>query len=143
MTRTRQQTFSPNRANMEKLAEIRPKDIEPGSRVSSQVWDITIRDWQRSVGRKLSRGFANKSKIEKTLRGMSRAYSSKINTPEFNSAQAVLQLALGNTKTALEGQRAKLRPTLIRHYITNVSLTCCSTWAKLILGCITLKRRQK
>ncbi len=69
-------------------------------------WDITVRDWQGLMGKRLGRAFSNLSKIRKAEAHMAHTYGKLKGTPAYSSALGVYARALGALPRALEAQRA-------------------------------------
>jgi tetratricopeptide (TPR) repeat protein len=68
-------------------------------------WDITVRDWQFLMGKRLGRPFTNLSKTSKAQAHFVHTYAKQKDTPAFGSTMGVYARGLGALPEALELQR--------------------------------------
>lgn len=68
-------------------------------------WDITVRDWQGLMGKRLGRPFSNLSKIRKAEAHVAHTFAKQKGTPAYGSVMGVYARALGNLPHALDLQR--------------------------------------
>ncbi|KQI68564.1 hypothetical protein AN189_09655 [Loktanella sp. 3ANDIMAR09] len=105
MTRQKGNVFPQGRRALAELNTIAPKGYDPEGRSDFHMWDIVVRDWRLTCGKKLNRAFTNKSKIAKSLDMLERAFSKLDGSPALTSARGVLLFAAGDVDAALECQR--------------------------------------
>ncbi len=68
-------------------------------------WDVTVRDWQYLMGKRLGRPFTNLSKISKARAHFVHTFAKQKATPAFGSTMGVYARALGALPQALDLQR--------------------------------------
>ncbi|MBS1304262.1 hypothetical protein [Loktanella sp. SALINAS62] len=105
MTRQKGNVFPQGKKALAELNSIAPKGHDPEDRSDFHMWDLVVRDWRLTCGKKLNRAFTNKSKIAKSLDMLTRAFSKLDGNPALTSARGVLLFAAGEVDEALECQR--------------------------------------
>ncbi|WP_394152795.1 hypothetical protein [Loktanella salsilacus] len=127
MTRQKGNVFPSGRKALAELNDIAPQGHSPEDRSDFHMWDIVVRDWRLSCGKKLNRAFTNKSKITKQLEMISRSYAKLGDSPALLSARGVLMFAAGDLDGALTAQRAAIEAApdvpLYRKRISDILFT--------------------
>lgn len=108
MTRQKGNVFPAGRQALAELNQLAPRGHDAEDRSDFHMWDIVVRDWRLSCGKKLNRAFTNKSKIVKQLDMLTRSFSKLADSPALMSARGVLMFATGDVDAALEAQRAAI-----------------------------------
>ncbi len=98
--------FPPGKKALGQLNAFAPKGHDPGDRSAFHPWDLVVRDWRLSMGKRLNRAYTNKSKIQKNHDMLERSFAkTHAGTPALTSALAVLNRGMGRLDEALEQQR--------------------------------------
>ena len=108
MTRQKGNVFPAGRQALAELNQLAPRGHDAEARSDFHMWDIVVRDWRLSCGKKLNRAFTNKSKIAKQLDMVTRSFAKLGDNPALISARGVLMFAAGDADAALEAQRAAI-----------------------------------
>ena len=105
LSRQKKSVFPAGRKALADLNEIVPAGLSADDRLDFMPWDIVVRDWRMVMGKRLNRGFSNKSKIIKSHEMMERAFQKLAGSSALTSALGVLKRAMGDMDAALEAQR--------------------------------------
>ncbi len=108
MTRQKANVFPAGRQAMADLNQLAPQGHTGDDRFDFHLWDIVVRDWRLTTGKRLNRAFTNKSKIAKALDMLTRSFSKHVDKAALLSARGVLMLAAGDLESALEAQRTAI-----------------------------------
>lgn len=105
MVRQKGSVFPNGKKALGELNQFTPKGHRKNDRIDFHPWDLVVRDWRLSMGKRLNRAFTNKSKIAKTVDMLERSFSKIEGTAPLISAIGVLQRGAGDLEKALESQR--------------------------------------
>ena len=105
MVRQKGSVFPNGKKALGELNQFTPKDHPEGARIQFHPWDLVVRDWRLSMGKRLNRAFTNKSKIAKTMQMLERSFSKIEGSAAAVSARGVLERGAGDLEAALASQR--------------------------------------
>ncbi len=105
MVRQKGGVFPNGKKALGELNQFVPLGHKEGARIDFHPWDLVVRDWRMSMGKRLNRAFTNKSKIAKTISMLERSFSKIEGTAPLISALGVLQRGAGDLEAALASQR--------------------------------------
>lgn len=105
LVRMKGSVFPNGKKALGELNQFTPKGHREKDRIAFHPWDIVVRDWRLSMGKRLNRAFTNKSKIAKTIDMLERSFSKMEGSASLVSAIGVLQYGAGDLEKALASQR--------------------------------------
>ena len=105
MVREKGSVFPNGKKALGELNQFKPKGQPEDERIAFHPWDLVVRDWRMSMGKRLNRAFSNKSKALKTMQMLERSFSKIEGTAPLISAIGVLQRGVGDLDAALASQR--------------------------------------
>jgi len=97
--------FPNGKKALAELNQFSPQGHSADDKFAFHPWDIVVRDWRMSMGKRLNRAFTNKSKVLKTINMLERSFSKLEGTAPLISAIGVLQRGVGDLDAALASQR--------------------------------------
>lgn len=105
MVRQKGSIFPNGKKALGELNQFIPKGHPDGERILFHPWELVVRDWRLSMGKRLNRAFSNKSKIAKTVQMLDRSFSKIEDSAAAISARGVLERGMGHLDAALANQR--------------------------------------